>query len=195
MDPKRLDTNDWIFGGGAALYFITLFLPWISFSAGPFTANANGFRGFNILGFLVALACIALVVVKGMPNMRITLPLKLPQVYMIGGGVLLVCGLLTYLLTGSGVSGFGVSKGIGFGFIVGLIAAIGSGVAGFLKNSQGEKGAELGVPSGGSAGYMPPGGYPPPPGQAPPPPGYPPPPAAPPPPPPPGGYPPPPPQQ
>ena len=216
MDPKRLDTNDWIFGGGAALYFISLFLPTITFSAGPFSVSASGFRNFNILGFLVALAAMALVVIKMVPTMRLSLPLKTAQLWLFGGIAMAVFELLTWLITGAGYVGLaGVSKGIGLGFITGLIGGVGAAVGGFLKQSQGEKGAELGVPTGGGAVYgqpygqqaMPPpgqpGGYPPPqqpgyqPPQAPPPPGpggYPPP-QAPPPPPQPGGYPPPPPQQ
>ena len=50
MDPKRLDTNDWIFGGAAAVLFLLLFFGWKKVCFGAICATGqSGFSGFGVL--------------------------------------------------------------------------------------------------------------------------------------------------
>ena len=127
FDMSKLGMGDKLVLGGAALYFIWIFVPaWYKFSlfadilGSRFggTTSINGFRGFLIISWLLSIVAIGeIVIVKMMGNTTIGLPAPRGLVHLIVAGVAL---LFTVLGLVAKPTGFGISWGI----FVGLVFAI-----------------------------------------------------------------------
>ena len=127
FDMSKLGMGDKLVLGGAALYFIWVFVPaWYKFSLFADilgtsigrSLSINGFRGFLIISWLLSIVAIGeIVLVKLMGNTTIGLPAPRGMVHLIVAGVALLFTVLGLLAK---PTGFGLSWGI----FVGLVFAI-----------------------------------------------------------------------
>ena len=128
FDAKRWTRNDQIVGGASLLLLISLFLPWYSVSAGPFSASASGTAGHGYLWivFILALVIVVYEILKaGFETLPFNMPVGPVQLLLGLTGINLVLVLLAFLLKPGGGSGLvGVSVGWSFGAFLGLICAI-----------------------------------------------------------------------
>jgi hypothetical protein len=128
FDGKRWTRDDQIVGGASLLLLISLFLPWYTVSAGPFSASASGTTGHGYLWivFILALVIVIYEILKaGFEVLPFNLPVGPAQLLLGLTGINLVLVLIAFLLKPGGGSGLvGVSVGWGFGAFVGLICAI-----------------------------------------------------------------------
>jgi hypothetical protein len=128
FDMSKLGMADKLVLGGAALYFIWVFLPvWYKFSVSfnilgtsvGSSASISGFRGVLIISWLLSIvAIVEIVVVKMMGNTSISLPAPRGVVHLIVAGAALLFTLLGILTK---PSGFGVSWGIFVGLVFALV--------------------------------------------------------------------------
>ena len=123
FDPKRLTRNDQIVGAATIVFFISLFLPWFTSSAGIYSASVNGlWHGYMYIGLILALAVIAYLVLRaGFEVLPFRLPLDHEQALLAATGVIFVLTVISFVFKPSG-AGI-VSIGWGFGAFVGLAAA------------------------------------------------------------------------
>jgi hypothetical protein len=129
FDPARVSKAEWIGLGAGLIAFIGSFLPWFSWSAGPFSFSLNawsvGFLGWFPVLLMVAGAAVILAQQLGvnMPQAKPGWPLIL-----LGAAALSLVLILIRWLSFSGgtygIDGAGLSYGAGFGLYVGLVAAI-----------------------------------------------------------------------
>jgi len=128
FDAKRWTRDDQIVGGASLLLLISLFLPWYSVSAGPFSASASGTTGHGYLWivFILALVIVIYEVLKaGFEILPFNLPVGPVQLLLGLTGINLVLVLIAFLLKPGGGTGLvGVSVGWDFGAFIGLICAI-----------------------------------------------------------------------
>jgi hypothetical protein len=125
FDMSKLEMSDKLVLGGAALYFIWVFVPaWYKFSINldilgiRSSTSINGFRGFLILSWLLSIVAIGeIVLVKLMGNTSISLPAPRGMVHLIVAGVALLFTVLGLLAKPTGFS-------ISWGIFVGLVFAI-----------------------------------------------------------------------
>jgi hypothetical protein len=153
FDAKQVTPIEWAGIGAGALAFLISFFPWYSFSwdggglgigsSGSASAWSVGIGGWGAVLLLTAAAVIILLPHLGtaVPN-KATLWLGLAA----GATVIILIRWLTLPDDGGlgdlgGLAGGGFSSGAGFGLIIGLIAAIVSGVAAFLTFQGAKKSA------------------------------------------------------
>jgi len=126
FDMSKIATSEKLVGGAALGYLIWVFIPtWYTccdvegFGA---VANegVNGFRGFMILAWLVALATVAEIALKNFGTMNMKLPMARSQLHLIGGGIAVACTILGLLIK---PSAFTASASLSWGIFVGLIIA------------------------------------------------------------------------
>jgi hypothetical protein len=124
FDLKRLTRNDQIVGAATIVFFISLFLPWFTSSAGIYSASVNGlWHGYMYIGFILALAVIAyLVLCAGFQALPFRLPLDHEKALLAATGVIFVLTVISFVFKPSGAGV--VSIGWGFGAFVGLAAAV-----------------------------------------------------------------------
>lgn len=125
FDMSKLEMGDKLVMGGAALYFIWIFIPaWYKFSftfeglGFSSSASINGFRGFLIISWLLSIVAIAEVVVTRMANSGQSLPAPRGLTHLVVAGVALFFTLLGLLVK---PTGFGISWGIFVGLIFSLV--------------------------------------------------------------------------
>jgi hypothetical protein len=154
FDMSKMSMGEKLVGGGAVLYVIWVFVPtWYSCCdvAGLGSVSAggvNGFRGFMILAWLVALATIAEIGLTNFGSTGLKLPLPRGQLHMIGGVVALVCTILGLLIK---PSAFEVSATLSWGIFVGLIIAAAWAYGGFtMKGEAGTVGSMPPMDAGGA---------------------------------------------
>jgi len=123
FDLKRLTRNDQIVGAATIVFFISLFLPWFTSSAGIYSASVNGlWHGYMYIGLILALAVIAYLVLRaGFETLPFRLPLDQERALLAATGVIFVLTVISFVFKPSG-AGI-VSIGWGFGAFVGLVAA------------------------------------------------------------------------
>jgi hypothetical protein len=131
FDMNKLSNGEKLVGGAAIAYVIWTFIPsWYSCcDVEGVTVGAggvNGFRGFMILAWILALVAIAEIVTRRFANMNLNLPVKTGQLHLIVGAVALVCTVLGLVVKPSaGGFGFSVSASLSWGIFVGIaIAAV-----------------------------------------------------------------------
>ncbi|HSJ50816.1 MAG TPA: hypothetical protein VLA90_05960 [Actinomycetota bacterium] len=120
FDMTKLTSADKIVLGGAAAYFIWVFVPgWYSAGIeGIVSVTANGFRFPMILAWLLAIAAIAELVLRKFTTTTVNLPWKPGVLHLAIAGAALVLTLLGLLIKPTGF-------GIGWALFVGIaIAAV-----------------------------------------------------------------------
>jgi hypothetical protein len=125
FDMAKLEMGDKLVMGGAALYFIWIFMPaWYKFSVSSdyigfhYSSSINGFRGFLIIAWLLSIVAIAEVVVTKMADAGDKLPAPRGLTHLIVAGVALFFTLLGLLVK---PTFFGVSWGIFVGLVFSLV--------------------------------------------------------------------------
>jgi len=124
FDAKRWTQAERITGGATVVLFISLFLPWYTYSFGLGSVSTNGlWHGWMYLVLFICLAIILYLVARaGFEEMPVKLPLTESQRLLIATGVNAVLVILAFLTKPGGVGIDGI--GWGFGAFVGLVAAI-----------------------------------------------------------------------
>lgn len=129
FDASRLSRLDWGIAGGAAVAFISLFLPWYGYSGGPagfhLSASVSGWSvGFwGWAGALLVVLAGVLLVLRRMDTSLPELPIG-PALLTAGLAALGVVFILIRWSSLPSASGFGGSVGAKYGLFIGLIAGI-----------------------------------------------------------------------
>ena len=142
MDTSRLTPGDISAGVGGIVLLISLFLPWygVSVKVAWFSASSDGsgwevFSFIDILLFLIAIAAIALVVLKAIDQLPAEVPVPL---VLLGLGALGVLLILYRLIDTPAPSDLpdqvDVSRKIGI--FIGLIGAAGVAYGGWRTNME-----------------------------------------------------------
>ncbi|MGH3861548.1 hypothetical protein [Actinokineospora sp.] len=148
FDAKQVTPIEWAGIGAGALAFLISFFPWYSFSwdggglgigsSGSASAWSVGIGGWGAVLLLVAAAVIIL-----LPHLGTAVPNKatLWLGFAAGATVIILIRWLTLPDDGGlgSLTGGEFSSGAGFGLIIGLLAAIASGVAAFLTFQSAKK--------------------------------------------------------
>lgn len=133
-DFSNVEVPDWVASGSALLMFIALFLPWTHVKIGSglvgFEATHNKGASFGWISILAVLACWAMLAAT---IFDVDLPVPTGLVYLGAGGLALLLTVLMMIIRPIGGSVPGISKIPWFGAFIGLIAAVGILVGGFLK--------------------------------------------------------------
>lgn len=148
MDLSKLKLTDWLVGGGAIAYLLSMFLPWFSFGGISISGFNSGFLAWFPLLLILAVFA-ATVLPKLADGVKIPDPLgplPLPQAALIGAGGAAALVLIRLL---SAPFGFGRS----FGLFLGILAAAAVTVGAVLK-FQGKE--EIGGIGSGGGGSQPP---------------------------------------
>jgi hypothetical protein len=138
VDLNKLSTADKVIGASAILFLLALFMPWYGLAGG----SNNGWDYFltGILPLLIAAAMVAVIVIQRFTTSELPKPpIPWSQIHLIAGAVIVVLLLLRVLIT-SDVEVLGESFDLDrkYGLWIALIAAIGLGVGGYLKNQESE---------------------------------------------------------
>lgn len=138
-DISNVEVPDWIASGAALLLFISLFLPWthVKVTGGlpGFSVSANAGASFGWISILAVLACWGMLAAV---IFDVDLPVPTGLVYLGAGGIAVLLTVLVIVVRPIGGSVPGLSRIPWFGAFIGLIAAVGILVGGFLK-FQGER--------------------------------------------------------
>lgn len=146
FDMSKLSSADKIVLGGAAAYFIWVFIPgWYSFEG----ITANGFRFPMILAWLLAVAAIAELVLRKFTTTTLNLPWTPGMLHLAIAGAALVLTLLGLVVT---PTLFGVSWALFVGIVIAAIWAYGA----YMMYSQP---AEAPMSGGGAVPPPPAGGF------------------------------------
>jgi hypothetical protein len=142
MDTSRLTPGDISAGIGGIVLLVSLFLPWygVSVNVRGFSASENG-SGWEVLStidiilFVIAVAAIALVVLKAVDQLSADVPVAL---ILLGLGALAVLLILYRLIDSPAPSDLpdevDVSRKIGI--FIGLIGAAGVAYGGWRSNME-----------------------------------------------------------
>jgi hypothetical protein len=138
VDLNNLSTADKVIGASAILFLVALFMPWYGLGGG----SNNGWDYFltGILPFLIAAAMVAVIAIQRFTTTELpNPPIPWSTIHLIAGAVIMVLLLLRVLIT-SDVEVLGESFDLDrkYGLWIALIAAVGLGVGGYLKNQESE---------------------------------------------------------
>jgi NADH:ubiquinone oxidoreductase subunit 6 (subunit J) len=138
VDLNKLSTADQVIGASAILFLLALFMPWYGLAGG----SNNGWDYFltGILPLLIAAAMVAVIAIQRFTTTELPKPpIPWSQIHLIAGAVIVVLLLLRVLIT-SDVEVLGESFDLDrkYGLWIALIAAIGLGLGGYLKNQESE---------------------------------------------------------
>jgi hypothetical protein len=144
MDLNRLSRYDWLVLAGFVLTIVGLSIHWYTVDfhiSTVFTGSIGATNGWNytlgVFVFLLTLAAGAVVLLKALPAVTLSLPFPEPLSVMVLGGVSVLFVLIRFLFKpGVGMHMSGISIGYGFGIVLTLVATILITAAGFLKNSE-----------------------------------------------------------
>jgi hypothetical protein len=137
-DIANVEVPDWIASGSALLLFIALFLPWVHIKVGVagFNQTANAGSSF---GWISIISVLAVFTILTLTILDVELPFPSGLIYLGAGALAVLMTALVMLarpfggLGGIGITGVNVSKMPWYGAFIGLIAAIGILVGGFMK--------------------------------------------------------------
>ena len=138
FDMARMTTGSKVVLVTAILLFIDLFFPWQGVDFGDFlgadlgSANVSGFNG---LGILVAILCIAVIVWEGMLAAGVNINMGTTSPVLIGAalaGATALFTIITFLTMLSGVQ---------WGAFVGLILGLVMGYGAYVRFQEGQAGA------------------------------------------------------
>ncbi len=131
MDFSKLTKGDQILGGAGIVFIISSFLTWFSLSIGGFSGSVNGWDLDFFWGTLPALLVVAMIVWVGLRRFSsVKLPVDIPALYLVGGGLVFFLPFLKLLVGQSGLDR-------GFGLFLAVLAGAGVAFAGFLKFTEG----------------------------------------------------------
>jgi len=148
MDTSKMSRYDWVVVAGALVFFFALFLPWyrLALPQGVLDALAKGLRvngadisglsqngwhyGVAVLAWLFTLLAATLVVVKGMRDLKLALPVPEGIVVMALGIVALVLVLIRLVFLPA--AAFHRAGGVWLALLAAATVALG----GFLKNAE-----------------------------------------------------------
>jgi 4-amino-4-deoxy-L-arabinose transferase-like glycosyltransferase len=138
VDLNKLSTADKVIGASAILFLVALFMPWYGLGGG----SNNGWDYFltGILPLLLAAAMVAVIAIQRFTTTELPKPpIPWSQIHLIAGTGIVVLLLLRVLIT-SDVEVLGESFDLDrkFGLWIALIAAVGLGVGGYMKNQESE---------------------------------------------------------
>jgi len=121
---KRWSPAERITAIATLVLFISLFLPWFTYSFAFGSVSVDGlWHGWMYLVLLLCLAIMAYLIARaGFSEMPFKLPMTDDQVLLIATGVNAVLSILAFLLKPGGIGFTGI--GWGFGAFVGLAASI-----------------------------------------------------------------------
>jgi len=124
LDLKRWSPAERITAIATLVLFISLFLPWFTYSFAFGSVSVDGlWHGWMYLVLLLCLAIMAYLIARaGFSEMPFKLPMTDDQVLLIATGVNAVLSILAFLLKPGGIGFTGI--GWGFGAFVGLAASI-----------------------------------------------------------------------
>jgi len=128
FDPNRATTVDKVVAIASFVALISIWLPWVTVSAGVYSGSASGTaeHGWLWLEFLVALVLIAYLVARvAWDKLPFSMPVAHERVLVVGTALQLLLVLIAFIDLPSG--GYGVSVGWGFGAFLGLLAALVAG--------------------------------------------------------------------
>ena len=134
-DIQNVENPDWIAGGSALVLLIALFLPWVRVSIGSGAIKVTGTSGASF-GWVSIISVLAVFAVVLLTMFDVDLPVPSGLVYLGSGALALLFTVLVMLFRPIGTGGFsvtGISKIPWYGSWLGLLAAIGILVAGYLK--------------------------------------------------------------
>jgi hypothetical protein len=129
FDPKRVTPIEWAGIGAGALAFIVSFFPWYDLPGelddlfGTISAWDMGFLAWFPVLLLLGAGVIVL-----LPHLGTQVP-NLAMIWLGLAGLALLFLLLRWVTL---PDYFGADGGLGFGYFIGLLIAIASGVGGFL---------------------------------------------------------------
>lgn len=158
MDLSKLNTSDWLIGGGAIAFLIALFLPWYGIDEG-FGSFDNSGADYFLTGWIPLLLLIAVFVLTVLPKLAEGVklpetigPLPRLQAALIAAGVAAILVLLRLLIASDNVGDIDVDVNLDrkYGLFVALLASIAAAAGAFLKY----QGKEVG--GGGAASSGPP---------------------------------------
>lgn len=139
FDVKNVTPLEWAGMGAGVFAFLVSFFNWYTVSTsglGPGFDTSSGFSAWDA-GFLAWFSVLLLVaagVVVALPHFGTEVPNR-TVIWMSTAGVAFVFIILRWLTFDGGsadILGASISAGAGFGLFLGLLAALVSGVAGFL---------------------------------------------------------------
>ena len=148
MDTSKMSRYDWVVVAGALVFFFALFLPWyrLALPQDVLDALARGLRvsgadisglsqngwhyGVAVLAWLFTLLAATLVVVKGLRDLKLALPVPEGIVVMALGTVALVLVLLRLVFLPA--AAFHRAGGVWLALFATAAVALG----GFLKNAE-----------------------------------------------------------
>lgn len=155
---SALSTGEKLILGGGAAFVISTFLPWIKVSVKGVGGLGGGSESnsalsdpasiWGILALVVALVLVGIIIARLMDMQLPALPPQYTwgQVFAAGGGLLVVLTLLKawrIQAVDLGFCGDLCSKSFGFGFFIGIIAALAVGAGAYMLYTE-EKGGSLG---------------------------------------------------
>ena len=124
FDMKRWSQAERTSVVATLVLFISLFLPWFTYSYGIGSVSVDGlWHGWMYLVFILCLAIIVFYVAKaGFSASPIKLPMPEARLLLIATGINAVLTILAFVLKPGGIGFSGI--GWGFGSFIGLIAAL-----------------------------------------------------------------------
>ena len=124
FDLGNLSQSERITGVATLVLFISLFLPWFTYSFGFGSVSVDGlWHGWMYLVLIICLGIFAYLVMRaGYRQMPFKLPMTDEQLLLIATAVNAVLSILAFLLKPGGIGFSGI--GWGFGAFLGLAAAI-----------------------------------------------------------------------
>jgi hypothetical protein len=155
VDLSKLNTNDWLIGGGLIVFLIALFLPWYGFE-NEFIDFANNGSDYLLTGWLPLILLIIAFVFSVVPKLSDGMnlpeeigPLTRSQAVVAAAGAAAVLVLLRLIIPSDNVGGVDVDADLSreFGLFLALLAAIAAAAGAFLKM---QKGDDEGVGGGGA---------------------------------------------
>lgn len=154
MDLSKLKPADWLVGGGAIVFLISLFLPWYGIEEFGESFNNSG-SDYFLTGWLPMLLIAAVFVVTVLPRLADGVkipeslgPLPKLQAALIAAGVAAVLVLLRLLIASDNIGDIDTDFELDrkYGLFVALIAAVAVAAGAFMKYSGKEDGPA--APSG-----------------------------------------------
>jgi hypothetical protein len=135
FDFSKLSRGEQIVAIASLVYIIWAFMPtWYSCCTVTISGagsqdvaggGVNGFRGFMILAWILAVVALAEIVMRAFGNMNMNLPIARGQLHLIIAGIAVVCTLLGIIVKPSqGAFGASATANLSWGIFVGVIIAL-----------------------------------------------------------------------
>jgi len=136
MNLSKVSRNDWIVVVGFVLMLIGVSLAWYGWGPSALGANVSGWHFFftGIVPWLLTLIAALLVLIKAVPDLKISLPFPEALGVMVLGGAAFILVVIR-LIDAPSVVFYSASRRWP-GLLLSLIATAVVAVGGFLKNAE-----------------------------------------------------------